>query len=164
MLLRVCGTRTLLCLSLKFSFMLNELHILPWHLQTDFQLTQMMAHEIPCIGWHSDGGHPTVLRWRKCSCFLLPVTVLVGNSVLAVEPLLFGDPPPLQLEKCRAWKKKDTILRRWETQGVWLGSPWWGFARQVWDLTGLYIVSPLCPSVCHLLWWQDLILSQNTKL
>lgn len=57
-------------------------------------------------------------------------------------------PPPLQLEKCQAWKKRQkTLFWEGERHRSCLGSPWWGLACQVWDLT----VSPLCPSVYHLL-------------
>lgn len=87
---------------------------------------------------------------RESVCFLLPVIALVGNSLLAIYPLLLCA-LLLQLGKCWAWKNTEgTILRRCETQELCLGSPWWGLALQVQDLTGLYIVSPLCPLVYYL--------------
>lgn len=150
MLLLVHGTLTLLCFSLKFSFMLNEHLIWPWHLQTDFQLTWMLAHEIPCVGWHSGGGHPTILQWGKWSCFLLPVTVLVGNSVLAIQLLLFCDPLAAG-EVLSLKKKKRYYSEKVRDTGALAGKPLVGVCTPSVRFDRPYIVSPLCPSVYHLL-------------
>lgn len=125
--------------------MLNKHSICPQHLEKVLHLTWRPAHQIPFVGWHSGGGHPAILWWGKVK--LSPFTS--GSGKLSSGNLTYSLLwPPCSWRSAKPGKERQKTLF-WEGERHWscLGSPWWGLPCQVWDLT----VSPLCPSVYHLL-------------
>ena len=74
----------------------NTIKLLPLITRTWFLLYMILAptdrfssylyagHLNIHVRWHNDGGNPTVARWVKSGCLLLPVIVLVGNTLLPI--------------------------------------------------------------------------------